>query len=262
MTCDHNFIVEGTTDDFQRLVCDKCGAERPADRAYRQLVAFYDARYRAAVTNAMLSAYIKTDNVRLVCGYDPQKLLPSPEKARPLTGRQWADAFHANFAEWAKEAMKYSYMDFERHSLVPMISSRDVITGRYIPYTESRWGEGPSDPVADLAAFRDRIMHPDVPIRHKVAVVKVTDLDFSEIEARVMASMSDRRVRAIIIDVDREDDLPGRGYDFATHKKSRQAGILAGLELKQPKTVATAAGKRDMGYLKHDRTKSHKRRRR
>ena len=39
-------------------------------------------------------------------------------------------------------------------------------------------------------------------------------------------------------------------------------GAAAALFGRGPERVATAAGKRDMGYLKHDRTKNHKRRRR
>lgn len=202
--------------------------------------------------------------IAVIVGYDSQKLLPSPETIPPLTLKQWVSMVYGepigcfiSDRTFLDEEIVFAGKTPREHVNFNAIYE-DVPTGR-------RWGEADSTPLEDLAAMRESMMHPDVPIRHKTAVVKITDLDYATIEKRILGLASDRRVRAIVLDLDREiGEIPGPETHFA-YLKSRRAGltdVLAGLEAKETRVVATAAGKRDMGYLKHDRTKQHKRRRR
>ncbi len=208
--------------------------------------------------------------IAVIVGYNAQKLLPSPETIRPLTAREWGDLVMRNFAEWARKHTEDSYADFNRY--IPTLPPGEEIrmTPLPMPFVPdvSRWGEADSTPLEDIQRFRDQISHPDVPIQHKVAVVKIADIGYAAIEERMLGLMSDRRVRGIVLHTDSPSGyLPGRETRENAQLRLYALGAALGepyqpLRPPEPEVVATAAGKRDMGYLKHDRTKQHKRRRR
>ncbi len=183
--------------------------------------------------------------VRYIVGYDSQKLLPSPERLQREYYKRFVDAFTLPDI---MNAVMSAYIDFDKPSMIPLPTPM-------VPFPDVRsYDDLP--PIMSLMEPRERTYE------HKVAIIKVADLDYAVLEARVLSMYADRRVRAIVLDI--ESDPPARDYNFFS-KKNRQMGLYAlgaSLALKKPKKVATAAGKRDMGYLKHDRTKQHKRRKR
>ena len=110
-----------------------------------------------------------------------------------------------------------------------------------------RWGEAETTPWQDVERYRKEIMEP---WPHKVAVIPMAGLDFGLIEARVLAAMSDKRVRGVIIDIE------SAGGEIVNPQLDlyRQAFMHAPVQPKTPKKAPPA-------YLKHDPTKRHKRRR-
>jgi hypothetical protein len=98
-----------------------------------------------------------------------------------------------------------------------------------------------------LAPFVAPIRRP----QHKVAVIAMAGLDFGMIEARVLAAMSDKRVRGVILDIESAGgeiinpqlDLYSQAF---IHAKPEAKGV---------------AKKAPPAYLQHDPTKRHKRRR-
>lgn len=87
---------------------------------------------------------------------------------------------------------------------------------------------------------------------HKMAVVTLAGLDFSGIEARVLATLADKRVRCIVLDIESAGDEIAGNPQLDLY---RQAMLLAPVEKK-------VAPKAPPSYLRHDPTKNVRRRRR
>lgn len=232
-----------------------------------------------SVTVRLTPAEALALRVPAIVGYNPQKLLPAPSRSFEESfllnignalGLSWDEINEpwTSVSDWAEQ----------RRKLTP------DFTGLYdgIPDV-TRWNEADSDPLADLQRWKDQVfgrpltgrrtfwptdympyMTPGediVPVKprdrtfeHKIAVIR--HVDFATTEARVLAMLYDKRVRGIIIDVDRLDD------DGAEGRRWFPLGEPYKPKPPEPKPeVSTAAGKRDMSYLKHDRTKQHRRRR-
>jgi len=171
-----------------------------------------------SVTVRLTPAEALALRVPAIVGYNPQKLLPSPEKARPLTMRERYDVFARDFINEMVENR------FSSLSRMPLLF-----------------------PGEEISLMRERTPT----FRHHVAIVHA-DI----VPARLHRLLDRPDIRVAIIDIDEPfGEIPGRSDSFdallaKVRKQSRE------------EVVATAAGMRDKSYLKHDRTKSHKRRRR
>lgn len=158
--------------------------------------------------------------------HDPQKLLPPPGPGnRPMSSwdgdeflRQIGSMFGASYAE-----MSAKYYD----------------GGTVIP----RWGEADASPFEYVERFRRAFAEPWA---HKVVVVKVDNPDFGLIEARVLASMVDSRVKFIHLDIE-------SAYGEISGNPQLDIFLAKPLAEKTDKKAPPA-------YLKHDPTKRHKRR--
>lgn len=164
--------------------------------------------------------------VQRVVGYNPQKLLPPPETARPLTMKEWVSLFYGS--EIGDFIADRTFLDEEIifHGRRP----RDYVNFNPI------YDETPSE-----TELRRLISPPRTPtFRHKIAVIKAEDeerlLDRYLERSALVGGLIERRYYPLP-----EPEQPPEPED---------------------KVVETSAGKRNMAYLKHDRTKRHNRRRR
>lgn len=239
------------------------------ERQRRMADAFVDAIYQRWFTDAVFSAAITLPfdaEVRVIVGHDPQKLLPSPDKARPLTLRERVDL-------WARDYMTEQYTRMALSLYEPIFPDRmelapiNALTGR--PYHTGSYVDWmfPGDEI-NLVQPRERTYE------HKVAIVRMGETVNTAAIERLLA---DKRVRCLVIDIDsdggdtivnwndanadplrdlrrmrdamRLDDLP--------EKMSIDPAMLRALEGRD-----RVVNKRDQGYLQHDPTKTHRRRRR
>ncbi len=181
-----------------------------------------DMRYGA--TLKLTPAEALPIRVAMIVGYNPQKLLPSPDRL----AREWHEAMLRLFdfpKSWLDEEIDFSLM---RHR---------TPTFRIPTFP-------PGEEIKTLIA------NSEVPIF-------VKDIDYSTAEARVLASQIGKTVIAM-----------DRFREAAENSQLRlyALGVMLGEpyqppEPPAPEMVSTSAGKRDMSYLKHDRTKQHRRRR-
>ena len=178
-----------------------------------------------SATLRMTAAEALPIRVAMIVGYNPQKLLPSPERL----AREWWDRVVDLFdfpRSWLDEEIDFSLM---RHR---------TPTFRVPTFP-------PGEEIKALIA------NADVPIF-------VKDIDYSQAEMRVLASAL-RTTAAVARFREVSENAQMRLYAL---------GVMLG-EPYMPKPapepqdtrVSTSAGKRDMSYLKHDRTKQHRRRR-
>lgn len=152
--------------------------------------------------------------ISALVGYDPQKLLPAPSPLnRPMSG-------------W----------DADRFQLELQSLMNDI----------PRWGEQGS-PFDDVERYRKEMTEP---WPHKVAVIALAGLDFGLIEARVIAAMSDKRVRGVILDIE------SAGGEIS----NPQLDLYRMAFMEKPRAEKVAK-KAPPAYLKHDPTKRHSRRR-
>lgn len=176
--------------------------------------------------------------------YDPQKLLPSPEKARPLTLRNMAELWRSLYRESYGSLVEWAKQDGYLEEPLNLMSPR-APTFRHVDFTR----------------LYDGISHPEVVVtpkpRHKMAVI-----DIASIEMRTIAHLAARDgIRCIMLDLDdASGEIDGAGFTFEEMMRDRK--LLSTMALKEKQVVATSAGKRDKSYLKHDPSKHHKRRKR
>lgn len=212
----------------------------PLALARRQAMRAWDHTYQAWLRERIYAGDLRLPHdqtVTVLVGYDPQKLLPSPE-------RLMREYFERATAMFTREFMEHgeAIMRFES---IPLFAPGDEI--KMTPLPTPRWSDlyGPDDGV--LRPWPKR----EPTFRHQVAIVRGSD--FSHAEMRAL--LDNPHVRGIVLDM--EVDRRIRYEQAVTN-----ALFHVCIKPQEPERVATAAGKRDMGYLKHDRTKNHKRRRR
>lgn len=203
-----------------------------------------------------------------IVGYDPQKLLPAPSPDnRPMS--LWTnDAIIQSMTEWAAEAIKKPYMDYQ---FMPR------------PYQEAamrHWTPGQGkvrNPLDDVQRYADYIRDNTGPLDP----VLVVGTDFTPLEVRTIwatvshesaggapvpsgrIEMFDYHVEPnydeIMSDVVRRiADAVGISSVFF---QGRQQGKTELFKMKQPPREH-ASPKRDQGYLQHDPTKRHRRKKR
>lgn len=209
-------------------------------------------------------------------GHDPQKLLPAPSADnRPMS--LWdsetllemiGDFYPSTFTDFFPKPAKPTryYIEGGHFDMLPpgtfdpedeTIHFEGSPTGRRLaPFispleramTETpRWGEAETHPWQDVERYRKEIMEP---WPHKVAVIPLAGLDYGLIEARVLAAMSDKRVRGVIIDIESaHGEIVNPQLDLYR---------MAFAEKPRAEKVAKRA---PPAYLQHDPTKRHKRRR-
>lgn len=85
----------------------------------------------------------------------------------------------------------------------------------------------------------------------------IAGADYATIELQMLSAMQMPSVRCLVLDL----DSPG-GETRGNPQQELYASLLGGLKPIHEDVVDTAAGKRDKSYLKHDPSKSHKRRKR
>ncbi len=170
-----------------------------------------------------MAVVLGVDPTAEIVGYDPQKLLPSPERL----AREWHEGMLRLFdfpKSWLDEEIDFSLMRRRSPTFrMPILP--------------------PGDEIKTL------IVNAEVPIF-------VKNIDYSTIETRLLASV----LKTV--------DQVARFREAAENAQLRlyALGTLLGEPYEPapppaPETVSTSAGKRDMSYLKHDRTKQHRRRR-
>lgn len=181
-----------------------------------------------SATLRMTAAEALPIRVAMIVGYNPQKLLPSPERL----AREWHEAMLRLF-DFPK-----SWLDEEIDFSASLMRSR-------------------------TPTFRIPILPPGEEIKTLIANAEVPifvkDIDYGHAEMRVLASAL-RTTAALARFREATENAQLRLYAL---------GVMLG-EPYMPKSppepqdtrVSTSAGKRDMSYLKHDRTKQHRRRRR
>lgn len=164
---------------------------------------------------AGLAQMFGRDGVQEMIGYDPQRLLPAPDLYRTV-------------ADWAKAQTKLSYEDMAA-DYRRMMGMRPELGMGYDhgsePARVHRQGDWP----------------------HKVAVIHVTS--FSDIEARILATMADKRVRGVILDLD------SAGGEIIY--KGNYSPIY---QPKPPTPPKVKQNGRSAAYLDHDPSKKNRRR--
>lgn len=204
-----------------------------------------------SVTVRLTPAEALALRVPAIVGYNPQKLLPSPERL----AREWHQAMLRLFdfpKSWLDEEIDFSASlarsrtpTFRR---LPMIAPGDTLRFSTVPDV-SRWNEPDATPLEDLRRFIDNL---DVKIVPK-------PIDFSGIELRALAAMGKT---IVMMDRFREATENAQLRLYALGVMLGEPYMPKPAPEPQDTRVSTSAGKRDMSYLKHDRTKNHKRRRR
>jgi hypothetical protein len=197
------------------------------------------------------------DPTRFLVGYNPQKLLPDDRGSVRHTAYAYQQI---DVSRW-NDADATPLEDIKRW-MDSVFTPRDFTNAMLSAYIDF---DGPSGLPLPMIGPGDaiKLMHPrERTFEHKMAVIPM-DTDFATIEKRILAQIDDPRVRVIMLDMDQAGgDIMGPGFSFADRPRNRQAELYALAAAFEDKPVATAAGKRDMGYLKHDPTKRHKRRKR
>lgn len=180
-------------------------------------------------------------------GHDPQKLLPPPgPDNRPMS--LWdpetlldmiGDLYPSTFTDFFPKAAKpvRYYIEGGHFDMLPL--------GTVDP--DDEWINFEGSPTGRrLAPFTPTIRRP----QHKVAVIPMAALDFGLVEARILAAMSDKRVRGVILDIE------SAGGEISNPQLDLYA--LGAMMAPKEKKVAKRA---PPAYLQHDPTKRHKRRR-
>lgn len=224
------------------------------------LKAVMEAPYKATVETTgnvyehFVNAVLFPMRVITIVGYNPQKLLPAPSFERE---------FMQSLSEWAAEQTKLPYTEFAQR----------------VFNTLTRDGEVTFKPVAhpldDIDAFRYYVMNDTGRLEPLVVTDTMHDaiqkaLPEAGIETNIQmvtymhatfihkSDLGDRNPRGRIELFD-YDDLPPI-IDESFWLKPRQQGKTD--QLLRPKLPPRehASPKRDQGYLDHDPTKRHKRR--
>lgn len=180
-------------------------------------------------------------------GHDPQKLLPAPgPDNRPMS--LWdsetlldmiGDLYPSNFTSFFPKAAKPVRYYIEGGHFDMMPPGTVDLDDEWINFEGSPTGRR-------LAPFTPAIRRP----QHKVAVIALAGLDFGLIEARVLAAMSDKRVRGVILDIE------SAGGEIV----NPQLDLYRMAFMEKPRAEKVAK-KAPPAYLKHDPTKRHSRRR-
>jgi hypothetical protein len=237
------------------------------ERNHRIMKSFADATYRRYIWQAVMAAAIKlplADEIKIVVGYDPQKLLPH----YPNTGR-WGEsgtdplvdvmAFMKEF--YRKDSPERSFME----TYFPRMEApkRHQIEGGYFdmqedgtvsPYETIEFADPLTKRIASIpmpiVLDNVRLSYPHIKPKewpHKIAVIAV---DYSMTEARILAAMAEKNVRGLVIDI---DSLGGEIYS----ERSDIFRMLKGEPSIKPK--ATKQNGRSADYLKHDPSKRNRR---
>lgn len=205
----------------------------------------YSPLAHAYLWSALMGGVIPA--TRAIVGHDPQKLLPAPSPFnRPMS--LWdsetlldmiGDLYPNNFTDFFPKAAKpvRYYIEGGHFDMLPpgTVDPDD----EYIRFEGSPTGRR-------LAPFVTPIRRP----QHKVAVIAMAGLDFGMIEARVLAAMSDKRVRGVILDIE------STGGEIINPQLD-----LYRMAFAEKPRAERVAKKAPPAYLQHDPTKRHKRRR-
>lgn len=212
-----------------------------------------------------------------VVGYDPQRLLPAPSKPNyGVLGTAMTEMFSTfvsnGFVErFFPNDISREFIDFDP---VPKLTRYQIEGGHF-----DMWDREPRrlapfvSPTgrAEKPKFitpTGRITYPHIkPSEAKSHMAVITGADYASIELQMMAAMEIPSVRCLVLDLDSPGgEMRGnpRIYDrhMDLYRKGYRDHPLMGLEPLHTDMVDTAAGKRDKSYLKHDPSKSHKRRKR
>lgn len=174
---------------------------------------------------------------------DYERMFPKPAKPR----RYYIEGGHFDMQPPGTFDLDDEYIMFDQGSPTGRRLAPFVTPLKRAMTEMPRWGESDVSPFEHVERYRKEIMEPRP---HKVAVVKVADLDFGLIEARVLAAMGDKRVRGVILDIE------SAGGEISNPQLDLYA--LGAMMAPKEKKVAKKA---PPAYLKHDPTKRHSRRR-
>lgn len=208
--------------------------------------------------------------VQAIVRHDPQKLLPSPEKMRPLTLVEWATVYTGRYlALMDYETFFPRNFDYDRETIDFSATERRLRP--FIP----RWGDLYRTPAQDLEEGTESLMRERTPTyRHQVAIVKTPDA------ATISRLLAQSNIRGVILDFDSPGGehlaavIKGMSFDRKLREARENAqlrlyalGAMLGTPYKpapppEPEIVSTSSGKRDMSYLAHDRSKNVRKRRR
>jgi hypothetical protein len=246
-----------------------------------------------AIVDAMLVASIKlplADEIRYITGYHPQRLLEhKPEITTTRSIVRYEDGSIESLTSFAVAYRNYS----EKSDPWPFekFFHRDL-GEEFIPFPEIEtptryYIEGGHFDMYDreprkLAPFVSptgrrekpivltgvRLSYPHIEPRQFKRAVIVVGADYSDVEARILAASAHPDVLALHIDLESPGgdlrglfDVPGDFYRKPI-RDTYPRDYRGRFELRDDDVVDTAAGKRDKSYLKHDPSKSHKRRKR
>ncbi len=168
------------------------------------------------------------DPIPHLVGHDPQRLLPAPDIYRTM-----ADLIYRDMREGGYLADLFKPSDYRLDEIIDF---------------SPRWGDE-SSPAEDLKRGIDFTrLYPERRVEHKVAVIHV-GTDFSTLEARVLATLADKRVRGIIL------DLEGHSGEIYRPRDIFAAPYGPPIVAKKP---AVKQNGRSASYLDMDPTKRHK----
>jgi hypothetical protein len=191
---------------------------------------------------------------RAIVGHDPQKLLPAPSPFnRPMS--LWdTETLLASLGDLMGTSYERMASDFEAMMPKPAKPRRYYIEGGHFDMQPPGTFDLDDETIQFEGTPTGRRLAPFVaPIRrpqHKVAVIAMAGLDFGRIEARVLAAMSDKRVRGVIIDIE------SAGGEIINPQLD-----LYRMAFAEKPRAEKVAKKAPPAYLQHDPTKRHKRRR-
>lgn len=237
------------------------------------------------------------DPTEAIVGYDPQKLLPykpmslhdfvsSHMVLDAATSMKFIDAFFPKSFDLTREFLDFDYdakiqpptryyiegghFDMQEEGTRPgprKLAPFVTPTGR-ISYPTMRRPQEPRE-----QTYRARFQYDEIDAMREGTEVhgEIERLftDWSRAEARILAvvgdiaypidqaqmhqALNDAGIKSIVIDTERFREPENKQLDL-------YRSLMFEADRFEIKSVATAAGKRDMGYLKHDPTKRHNRR--
>lgn len=174
--------------------------------------------------------------------YDPQRLLPDLRYTDAWYQAIWQSSPADDLAAFCKSIMGEVYQATGIADLFPKTISPDEV----IDFDA---------PVSPTARYLSDLMTAGIDrtprVEHKIAIIHV-GADFGALEARILATLADKRVRGIVLDIE------SAGGEIAGNPQLdlyRQAMLLAPVEKK-------VAPKAPPSYLRHDPTKNVRRQRR
>lgn len=265
---------------MERVLRQAKAATRYADTIYDQFV--IQAMFRAMIQLPL------ADEIRYITGYHPQRLLPAPSKPIDVWGgmTEVFSSFVSNgfIDKFFSNDISREFIDFET---VPKLTRYQIEGGHF-----DMWDREPRrlapfvSPTgrAEKPKFitpTGRIFYPHIKPTEameegrKFHMAVITGADYASIERQILASMYAPSVRCLVLDLDSpggeiprnpQQELYARGSfdDMLADARNRSRRFYENKPIFEDEdlVVDTAAGKRDKSYLKHDPSKSHKRRKR